>query len=123
MQDNYLREFDATVAKVGDGYVVLDQTAFYPEGGGQTSDQGELSNERSKAKVREVQKIEGEIRHLLDEQPFSVGDTIHGVIDWARRYECMRFHTIRVYAISYLPTCSLSIPSIELWCGNEGKQH
>jgi len=93
MHDNYLREFDATIIKVGDDYVVLDKTAFYPEGGGQTSDQGMLSNENSTASVRDVQKVDGEIRHILEVQPFSVGDEIHGVLDWERRYECMRFHT------------------------------
>ena len=102
MQDNYLREFDATVTKVSDDYVILDKTAFYPEGGGQASDQGVLSNENVTVKVRDVQKTEGEIRHLVEEQPFSVGDTIHGVIDWGRRYECMRFHTCQHVLSRYL---------------------
>ena len=42
MKDCYAREFDATVVRSGDGFVVLDRTAFYPEGGGQESDAGFL---------------------------------------------------------------------------------
>jgi len=102
MKDNYLREFDATIIKTGEDYVVLDTTAFYPEGGGQSSDHGILSNESSTTKVRDVQKIKGEIRHLLEGQPFSVGEAIHGVIDWDRRYECMRFHTCQHVLSRYL---------------------
>ena len=102
MSDNYLREFDATVIGSGDGYVVLDKTAFYPEGGGQTSDHGELSNNRRTITVKEVRKIEGEIRHLLDGQSFVIGDRVHGILDWARRYECMRFHTCQHVLSRYL---------------------
>jgi len=102
MSDNYLKEFDATVTSSGDGYVVLDKTAFYPEGGGQSSDRGELSNGESAITVKEVRKIEGEIRHLIEGQPFVVGDTVHGTLDWARRYECMRFHTCQHVLSRYL---------------------
>jgi misacylated tRNA(Ala) deacylase len=102
MSDNYLKEFDATVTKVGDDYVVLDLTAFYPEGGGQSTDHGELSNGKTKVAVREVRKIEGEIRHIVHENPFSVGEAIHGTIDWERRYECMRFHTCQHVLSRYL---------------------
>ncbi|MGY5858975.1 MAG: alanyl-tRNA editing protein [Candidatus Thorarchaeota archaeon] len=102
MSDNYLKEFDATVISSEDGYVVLDKTAFYPEGGGQSSDHGELSNGEVTIAVKEVRKIEGEIRHLIDGQPFAVGDTVHGVLDWERRYECMRFHTCQHVLSRYL---------------------
>ncbi len=102
MSDNYLREFDATVIESGDGYVVLDKTAFYPEGGGQSSDWGELSNGARTLSVKEVRKIEGGIRHLVDGQSFEIGDSVHGIIDWARRYECMRFHTCQHVLSRYL---------------------
>jgi misacylated tRNA(Ala) deacylase len=102
MSDNYLREFDATVVNSGDGFVVLDRTAFYPEGGGQSSDRGELASGEKIIPVKEVRKIEGEIRHLIDGQPLAVGDTVHGVLDWDRRYECMRFHTCQHVLSRYL---------------------
>ncbi len=93
MSDNYLREFEASVISSGDDYVVLDQTAFYPEGGGQSSDRGTLSDGTRTVNVMEVRKIEGEIRHKLDGLSFPVGTNIHGELDWSYRYECMRFHT------------------------------
>ena len=102
MSDNYLKEFDAAVIGSGDGYVVLDQTAFYPEGGGQTSDQGELSDGARTIAVREVRKIDGEIRHLVDGEPFEVGTSVHGSLDWESRYECMRFHTCQHVLSRYL---------------------
>ncbi len=102
MSDNYAREFDATVIGSGAGYVVLDKTAFYPEGGGQTSDHGELSDNERTLTVKEVRKIEGEIRHLVDGQSFEIGASVQGVIDWARRYECMRFHTCQHVLSRYL---------------------
>lgn len=102
MTDNYIREFDATVIGSGEGYVVLDKTAFYPEGGGQTSDHGELSNNERTSTVKEVRKIDGEIRHLVDGQSFGIGDSVHGKLDWARRYECMRFHTCQHVLSRYL---------------------
>ncbi|MFW9983075.1 MAG: alanyl-tRNA editing protein [Candidatus Thorarchaeota archaeon] len=93
MNDNYLREFQATVVSSGEKYVVLDQTAFYPEGGGQSSDRGILSDSTKTVNVKVVQKIEGEIRHILDGPSFPVGARLQGKLDWEFRYECMRFHT------------------------------
>ena len=93
MSDNYLRSFDATVISSGEGYVVLDMTAFYPEGGGQSSDRGTLSDGSRTVNVTEVRKIEGEIRHKFDGPSFEVGTKIQGELDWEYRYECMRFHT------------------------------
>ena len=93
MSDNYLREFDASVISSGEDYVVIDQTAFYPEGGGQSSDRGILSDGTRIANVKEVRKIDGEIRHKLDGPSFAAGTELHGELDWEFRNECMRFHT------------------------------
>jgi len=93
MSDNYLRSFDATVVSSGQDFVVLDRTAFYPEGGGQSSDRGTLSDGTRTVSVKEVRKVEGEIRHKLDGQSFPQGTKIHGELDWEFRHECMRFHT------------------------------
>ncbi|MBN2043033.1 MAG: alanyl-tRNA editing protein [Candidatus Aenigmarchaeota archaeon] len=87
MEDCYLKEFDAKIINRGDNYVVLDQTAFYPLGGGQPSDQGTLNG----IKVTEVRKENGEVRHFL-EKPVE-GEEVHGVLDWERRYAFMRMHT------------------------------
>ncbi len=102
MSDNYTKEFDAIVESVGEDYVVLNRTTFYPEGGGQSTDFGILSDGVRTVNVKEVRKIEGEIRHKLDGSPFDVGTKVHGEIDWERRYECMRFHTCQHVLSRYL---------------------
>ena len=102
MRNNYLRSFDATVISTGDDYVVLDRTAFYPEGGGQSSDRGSLSDGTRAVNVKEVRKIEGEIRHKLDGKSFPKETKIHGELDWEYRYECMRFHTAQHILSRYL---------------------
>ena len=90
--DVMLREFAAAVLsceKVIGGYaVVLDQTAFYPEGGGQPCDRGTLG----KANVLEVHEKEGVITHLCD-WPLTVGTAVSGKIDWARRFDHMQQHS------------------------------
>ena len=88
---NYLREFGAAVLERGPDFVVLDQTAFYAEGGGQPWDTGVLRWAGGEAKVRKVTKEKGVIRHFLDRMPDA--DEVHGVVDWDRRYAHMRYHT------------------------------
>jgi len=67
--------------------LILDQTCFYPEGGGQPADRGTLSG----VTVLHVLEQDGEILHILeDEIP---GDTVKGVIDWDTRLDHMQQHT------------------------------
>ena len=65
--------------------VVLDRTAFYPEGGGQPADQGLLGGVR----VLDVHEKEGVIRHLTD-GPLTAGETVEGRVDAVRRLEIGR---------------------------------
>jgi misacylated tRNA(Ala) deacylase len=87
----YLREFDARVIERGPDHVVLDETAFYAEGGGQPYDAGFLRWNGGEAKVLRVVKEKGVVRHFVDRLP--AADTVHGVVDWERRYAHMRMHT------------------------------
>lgn len=87
---NYIREFDANVAKRGETFVVLDRTTFYALGGGQPSDTGSLKWDGGETKVTEVLK-KGEIRHFVDEIPEI--DQVQGVLDWDPRYARMKMHT------------------------------
>jgi misacylated tRNA(Ala) deacylase len=91
-EGNYVREFDARVIKRKDDYVVLDRTAFYPEGGGQPSDEGVLEWPGGSVRVTKVEK-KGIVKHLIDGDPDQVPDEVHGRIDWDRRYAHMRMHT------------------------------
>jgi len=103
MRDNYIKNFDAKIERVGEDFVVLNQTAFYPLGGGQTSDKGFLNDEISRIAIHEVRKVEGEIRHFSnDDIAFAPGANVHGELDWEHRYECMRFHTAQHVLSRYL---------------------
>jgi len=93
--DAYVKEFDAKVLEVINGkHVALDRTYFYPEGGGQPSDQGSLMFGDIKAKVVHVQKVGRVILHeIKGSSAPKEGDTIHGVLDWDKRYTLMKAHT------------------------------
>jgi alanyl-tRNA synthetase len=85
-----MREFDAEVVGVGGNFVVLDRTCFFSRGGGQVGDTGELSGSRVVETLREGD----EVRHILEENShLNLGQRIHGVIDWDRRYRIMRIHS------------------------------
>lgn len=90
----YEREFDAEVlwqGKVnGTHAVILDKTLFYPEGGGQESDTGFLSNKK-KWNVMKAEKRGNAILHFIDSPIPS--KKVHGIIDWQRRCAMMRHHT------------------------------
>lgn len=90
-QDAYLREFKANIESLvpcAGGYeVILDQTAFYPTGGGQPHDTGSIGS----ARVLDVTVREGQIIHLLDRQP-ETGENVSCLVDWARRFDHMQQH-------------------------------
>ena len=88
----FLRRFAAVVTSCeeakGGWAVTLDQTAFYPEGGGQPYDTGTLGG----AQVWEVREKDGVIVHLCD-APLAAGAAVEGAIDWARRFDHMQQHS------------------------------
>ena len=95
--DSYLKEFDAAIIALDEDShgIVLDQTAFYPGGGGQPSDTGTITVENQSYSVTRVKRIDGQYVHLLegDADLPAVGTKIKGVLDWERRYKLMRTHT------------------------------
>jgi misacylated tRNA(Ala) deacylase len=99
--DAYLRSVEARVAAVEPGeatLLVLDRTVFYPGGGGQPSDRGQvLRHQDGRAwTVRAARKAGGEIVHELEPaggDPPAVGDVVRVDLDWARRLALMRTHT------------------------------
>lgn len=93
-EDAYIRKFKARVSRViGGKYVVLNQTAFYPEGGGQPADHGRISWKTGEAKVVDVQKVGNVIIHIIKGGVPKIGVSIEGEIDWNRRIRLMRHHT------------------------------
>ena len=92
--DAYQTGFQAKIlARVAENAVVLDQTCFYPEGGGQPGDHGELRFGDRKLKVTNVQKIGNTIVHFLDQPIDQEIDLVEGEVDWQRRVNLMRHHT------------------------------
>ncbi len=90
LDDAYLQSFTARVVDVRDEtQVALDQTAFYPTGGGQPFDTGVLRDRR----VVGVRKEGDQVWHTLDGPAPEVGAEVWGEIDWARRHALMRTHT------------------------------
>ena len=98
IEDNYLKEFDAVVESVKDDkFIALNQTAFYPNAGGQPFDTGTMKTEDGKEyEVVFVGKFDNKISHEVDNKenpPLNENDKVHCAIDWERRYMLMRMHT------------------------------
>ncbi|MEF8936800.1 MAG: alanine--tRNA ligase [Halovenus sp.] len=95
-EDQSRMEFEAVVLDVierEDGYdVVLDQTMFYPEGGGQPADHGVLSTDDLTTDVTDVQIVGDVVIHRTEDNP-GKGDFVRGKIDSRRRRRHMRHHT------------------------------
>ncbi len=93
-EDPYTSTFEAEVLKVvKDKHVVLDATAFYPEGGGQPADYGFLAFGDARSEVSDVQKVGNVIIHIMKGRVPKEGSTIKGTIDWENRSSLMRHHT------------------------------
>ena len=91
-EDPFQKGFASTVVSCEEtkgGYaVVLEETAFYPEGGGQPCDVGTLGS----ANVLDVHEKDGVIVHLCD-RPLTAGASVSGKLDWARRFDHMQQHS------------------------------
>ena len=90
--DSYIKTFEATVLSCEEcknGYaVVLDKTAFFPEGGGQQADKGTINGHN----VLDVQIKDEIITHTVKEK-FTEGETVNCEIDWDTRFARMQSHT------------------------------
>jgi misacylated tRNA(Ala) deacylase len=109
----YDRTFTARVVDVMPDAVVLDQTLFYPLGGGQEWDTGTLATADGRTlQVAEVTK-RGPVRHTVGAgHGLKVGDEVAGAIDWERRHAHMRMHTAQ-HLVSGL--------AYEMFTGAEGR--
>lgn len=95
--DSYLKEFEAVITQtvLEHHALILNQTIFYPGGGGQPPDFGNLTIENRPYSVKRVLKIGAEYHHIIDgDQPLPpIGSSVQGEIDWQHRYKLMRTHT------------------------------
>lgn len=92
-ESSYIKNFTASVTgcrerKDGRWEITLDQTAFFPEGGGQPWDTGTLGG----ANVLEVHERDGEVIHYTD-RPLEAGSQVEGCLDWERRFDHMQGHS------------------------------
>ena len=88
--DPYKREFSSKVSSVDGVKVVLEETYFFPRGGGQTGDSGTIGG----AKVVDTVNEGGKIVHIMENAPpFKAGDAVQCEIDWEKRYRKMRLHS------------------------------
>lgn len=95
--NSYLKEFTAKVISLTANAhaVFLDQTAFYPGGGGQVYDKGIIEFKGNKTILKRAKYSPNGILHILEEGETlpEVGSEITGILDWDRRYKVMRTHT------------------------------
>ena len=95
MEDNYTKKFEAKVLKMGEDFVVLDKTAFYPLGGGQESDTGTMYYQGKEYTIKSVRRESGEVRHFI-ENPENLplkGEKVECELDWQKRHIHMRYHS------------------------------
>ena len=91
--DAYLREFTATGLEVRGQEVLLDRTAFYPGGGGQPPDEGDLEWPGSRSRLAGLRKEGAGVWHAVEGEPPPTGTRLDGRLQWDHRYRLMRTHT------------------------------
>lgn len=114
----YLREWNALISEVSkreDGlYVRLNETAFYPEGGGQPGDTGQIGN----ARVLDTITVDGDVLHKVDASPGQPGDDVFCTLDWQRRFDHMQQHTGQ-HLLSATCLDLLQAPTLSFHLGEE----
>ncbi|UKS58669.1 alanyl-tRNA editing protein [Bacillus toyonensis] len=115
--DAYTKDFTTKIIKQdydkeGNLYVVLNETAFYPTGGGQPYDTGTLNG----TLVTNVEEVNGEIRHFIAEQ--LEAEEVEGKINWERRFDHMQQHAAQ-HILSAAFWDHFNIPTIGFHLGKE----
>ena len=92
--DPYKKECEAKVLDFGDNWIILDQTVFYAEGGGQLGDTGLIKVGQQEIQIENTVKENDLIKHIFNSKfDFEIGDNVTCIIDWDRRYKLMKMHT------------------------------
>ena len=92
--DPYKKECEARILDFGDNWIILDQTVFYAEGGGQLGDTGLIKAGQQEIQIENTIKENNLIKHIFNSKfEFEIGDNVTCLIDWDRRYNLMKMHT------------------------------
>ncbi len=96
-EDGYMQSCEAYITHLEDDKIGLDQTVFYPMGGGQPGDQGVLirdNGERIAVLDTIKDRQSGQLWHIVESTTsLKTGDSVHAKINWQRRYQIMRLHS------------------------------
>jgi alanyl-tRNA synthetase len=99
LQDTYQFDFESLIQEVSKDekgiFIILDQTAFYPQGGGQPSDHGVIRNDHFEAHVIHIAQHSDQIRHYIEPiaTEILVAQKVYGAVDQKRRLTNARYHT------------------------------
>ena len=112
-EEPYSREFKANVVAIDGDKIELDQTLFYPRGGGVSSDIGTLGGQRVVETTKDGVRI---IHNLESAIGIEVRQRIEGSIDWERRHRLMRMHTAGhlLSALFYRSNCLITGNQIDV---------
>ena len=92
--DPYKKECEARILDFWDNWIILDQTVFYSEGGGQLGDTGLIKAGQQEIQIENTIKENDLIKHIFNSKfDFEIGDNVTCIIDWDRRYKLMKMHT------------------------------
>lgn len=95
--DSYIKQFSAKVISLDteSNGIILDQTSFYPGGGGQPCDKGIITHSGNELEIEKVKTVKGQIVHFISggNQLPDVDNDIKGELNWDYRYQLMRTHT------------------------------
>ena len=102
--NSYLKEHSSKVVKILPEGLVFDETIFYPEGGGQPGDEGELNIGNKTVNIIGTKYINRELVHLTEKSDqLKEGDNIKIILDWTKRYSYMQVHTCLHLLCSLIP--------------------
>ena len=92
--DPYKKECEAGILDFGVNWIILDQTVFYAEGGGQLGDTGFIKAGKKEIQIENTIKEDNKIKHIFNSKfNFEIGENVTCIIDWDRRYKLMKMHT------------------------------